>query len=105
MNTTHTFGGARLSLIISSAVPGVPHDPLIPAQAQRFLSLLDKAHALGAQEPFFRFLEAFASEVNDYLDGRQVAQVDPRDPASMTWKEMEDLEIAASLAAKKRERP
>jgi hypothetical protein len=63
---------------------------------------MEKAYLLSADETFGRFLEAFAEEVDTYLDDRRLGQVDPGDPASMTWKELEDLEASMSLKPNKR---
>lgn len=56
---------------------------------------MEKAYFFSTEEPFGRFVEAFAAEVVAYLDDRRVGtKVNPEDPASMTWEELRELEEA-----------
>jgi hypothetical protein len=55
---------------------------------------MEKAYFLSTEEAFGRFVEAFATEVSAYLDGRRVGRATPEDPASITWDELRELEEA-----------
>lgn len=63
---------------------------------------MEKAYLLSADEPFGRFVEAFSEEVDAYLDDRRLGQVDPGDPTSMSWAEMDDLEQGMRAAPRKK---
>ena len=104
MKTSRIFGGASVSLEISSAIPGCPNDPRIAPQIERFLSVMEEAYFLSTEEPFGRFVEAFAAEVSAYLQDRQVGRINPEDPASMTWDEVRELEDTINEMNKKKDR-
>lgn len=90
-----------MSLEIDPATPGYPNDPRVAPQIERFLSLMEKSYFLASEEAFGRFVEAFAAEVDAYLDNRQLGKVNPEDPASMTWDEIRELEEAVDEMKKK----
>lgn len=83
-----------MNLEIDTATPGFPNDPRVAPQIERFLSVMEEAYFFSTEEPFGRFVEAFAAEVSAYLRDRQVGRVNPEDPASMTWDEVRELEEA-----------
>lgn len=102
MNTSHIFGGALVNSSVISATTGTPSNPRIAPQLQRFLSMMEKAYLLAADETFGRCLEAFAEEMDVYLDDRRLGQADPKGVPSLTWQEQEGLERALDRAHKHR---
>lgn len=65
---------------------------------------MEKSYFLSAEEPFNRFVEAFAAEVDTYLDGRKLGPVGSEDPAGMTWEEVQELEAFIDEQNKKKGR-
>lgn len=65
---------------------------------------MEEAYFFSTEEPFGRFVEAFAAEVSAYLQDRHVGKVIPEDPAGMTWDEIRELEDALDEANKNKGR-